>query len=89
MVKKRVHGHTSSSPIYPGLTLWRSRPSWFIRLMSKAGMIYLIPKIIEKYNTFLFNTSETNVFYISKANKLYFLWYVDSDNYQVRLVFHQ
>ena len=53
MVKKRVHGHTSSSPIYPGLTLWRSRPSWFIRLMSKAGMIYLIPKIIEKYNIFL------------------------------------
>ena len=62
MVKKRVHGHTSSSPIYPGLTLWRSRPSWFIRLMSKAGMIYLIPKIIEEYNILL-NISETNVFF--------------------------
>ena len=88
MVKKRVHGHTSSSPIYPGLTLWRSRPSWFIRLMSKAGMIFLIPKIIEKYNIFL-NISETNAFLHCKANKLYFLWYLDSDNYQVRLVFHQ
>ena len=39
IVRKRVQGHTSSSPMYPGLTWWRSRPSCCTRLMSKAGML--------------------------------------------------
>ena len=39
MVKNKVHGQTSSSPMYPGLWECRSRPRDWMSAKSMAGII--------------------------------------------------